>query len=120
MGADLLAYVRTSKASSQVGNTVPVLVDRQGKVQPLPLKAQNYLLGRLSPAGDRLVVQVGAARELWTFDLRRGGSTKLTSDRIVAYSAPMWSPDATRVVFTTWFDGEVGLAWTPAVVVLTS
>jgi serine/threonine-protein kinase len=114
VGADLLAYVRTSKTSSQLGNSVPVLVDRQGNVQPLRLKAQNYLLGRLSPAGDRLVVQVGAARELWTFDLRRGGSTKLTSDRIVAYSAPLWSPDATRVIFTTWFDGEVGLAWTPA------
>jgi serine/threonine protein kinase len=114
VGADLLAYVRTSQASRSVGNTVPVLVDRQGNAQALPLKAQNYLLGRLSPAGDRLVVQVGAARELWTYDLRRGGSTKLTSDRIVAYSAPMWSPDATRVVFTTWFDGEVGLAGTPA------
>jgi hypothetical protein len=114
VGADLLAYVRTSNASSSLGNVVPVLVDRQGNVQALPLKAQNYLLGRLSPAGDRLVVQVGAARELWTFDLRRGGSTKLTSDRIVAWSAPTWSPDATRVIFTTWFDGEVGLAWTPA------
>ena len=114
MGADLLAYVRTSHASSSLGNTVPVLVDRQGNAQALPLKAQNYMLGRLSPAGDQLVVQVAAARELWIYDLRRGGSSKLTSDRIVAWSAPTWSPDATRVVFTTWFDGEVGLAWTPA------
>jgi len=35
--------------------------------------------------------------------------TKLTSDRIVAHSAPAWTPDGSRVVFTTWFDGEVGL-----------
>jgi serine/threonine-protein kinase len=114
VGADLLAYVRASQASSPLGNTVPVLVDRQGNAQALPLKAQNYVLGRLSPSGDRLIAQVGAARELWTYDLRRGASTKLTSDRIVAWSAPTWTPDGTRVIFTTWFDGEVGLGWLPA------
>ena len=44
----------------------------------------------------------------------RGTLTKLTSDRIVAYSAPAWTPDGSRVVFATWFDGEVGLGWLPA------
>ena len=35
--------------------------------------------------------------------------TRLTSDRIVAYSAPAWTPDGSHVAFTTWFDGDVGL-----------
>ena len=71
------------------------------------------MLPRLSPAGDRLVVQVGATRDLWTYDFGRGTLTKLTSDRIIAFSAPAWTPDGSRVVFTTWFDGEVGLGWVP-------
>ena len=33
----------------------------------------------------------------------------MTSDRIIASSAPAWTPDGSRVVFTTWFDGDVGL-----------
>ena len=69
------------------------------------------MLPRLSPAGDRLVVQVGATRDLWTYDFGRGTLTKLTSDRIIAYSAPAWTPDGSRVVFRTWFDGDVGLGW---------
>ena len=44
----------------------------------------------------------------------RGTLTRLTSDRIIAYSAPAWTPDGSRVVFTTWFDGEVGLGWLPS------
>jgi Tol biopolymer transport system component len=68
----------------------------------------------LSPAGDRIVALGGVGRDVWTYDLRRGNSTRLTADRIIAYSAPAWTPDGSRVVFTTWFDGEVGLGWSPA------
>jgi serine/threonine-protein kinase len=114
VGADVLAYVRTSEASARPGNTVPVLADRQGNVQPLPFPAANYSFPHLSPTGDRFAALVGATRELWTYDLRRGTSTNLTSDRIVASSAPAWTPDAARIIFTTWFDGEVGRAWLPA------
>ena len=114
VGADVLAYMRVGEASAGRGNSVPVLADRQGNVQPLPFPAANFLLPRLSPTGDRFAALVGAARELWTYDLRRGTSTKLISDRIVAFSAPAWTPDAARVIFTTWFDGEAGLAWLPA------
>ena len=80
----------------------------------MPLKANNFRLPRLSPAGDRLVVQVPPSIDLWIYHFGRGTSTKLTSDRIIAISAPAWTPDGSRVVFTTWFDGEVGLGWLPA------
>ena len=113
-GGNLLAYIRTSHTSPHLGKSTPVLVNRRGKSEALPLPPDNYMLARLSPAGDRFVVQVGATRDLWTYDLRRGTFTRLTSDRLVAYSAPAWTPDGSRVVFTTWFGREVGLGWVPA------
>lgn len=42
--------------------------------------------------------------------MSRGTLTRLASDRIIAFSAPAWTSDGTRVAFTTWFDGDVGLA----------
>jgi serine/threonine-protein kinase len=114
IGGNLLAYLRSSHQSPNLGKHTLVLVNRRGRSQELPLNPDNYLLPRFAPAGGRFVVQVGAARELWTYDLRRGTFTRLTSDRIVAYSAPAWTPDGRRVVFTTWFGGEVGLGWIPA------
>jgi serine/threonine-protein kinase len=114
IGGDLLAYVRTSPTRPDLAKTSAVVVNRQGRSEALPLPPDNYLLGRWSPGGDRFVVQVGPARDLWSYDLARGTFTRLTSDRIVAYSAPAWTSDGQRVVFTTWFDGEVGLGWLPA------
>jgi len=112
--ADLLAYVRNTQGPTWVGKRRPVLVDRQGKEQPLPLPADDYLLARFSPAGDRFVVQVGATGDLWTYDLALGTFTKLTSDRVNAASAPAWTPDGKRIIFPTWFDGDVGLGWLAA------
>ena len=37
-----------------------------------PSRQTIFVLPRLSPAGDRLVVHVGASLDLWTYDLRPG------------------------------------------------
>jgi eukaryotic-like serine/threonine-protein kinase len=111
VNADVLAYVRRNQAYGGEGHSVPTWVDRQGRKTPLALKANNFMLPRLSPAADRLVLQVGASRDLWTYDFGRGTLTKLTSDRIIAFSAPAWTLDGSRVAFATWFDGDVGLGW---------
>ena len=114
VGGNLLAYVRARHASPSLGKSTLVLVNRRGTSEQLPLPPDNYMLARLSPEGDRLVVQVGAARDLWIYDLHRRTFSRLTSDRVVAYSAPAWTPDGSRVVFTTWFGGDVGIGWLPA------
>ena len=114
VGADLLAYVRKSQASSSLGNRVLTWVDRRGRKNAVPLKANNFRQPRLSPTADRFVVQIPPSMDLWTYHFGRGTSIKLTSDRIIASSAPAWTPDGSRVVFATWFDGEVGLGWVHA------
>ena len=111
VGAGVLAYVRTPRASNRTGNRVLAWIDRNGTRRDLPLKADNFHLPRLSPTGDRFVVQIGIDRALWAYDSSRGTMTRLASDRIIAYSAPAWTSNGTRVVFTTWFDGDVGLGW---------
>jgi serine/threonine-protein kinase len=113
-GGNVLAYVRRGGASASIGRRVVVLADRTGHVQVLRLPPGNYLLPRFSPEGDRLAIQAGPARELWVYDLRHGTSNRLAADRVVAFSAPAWMPDGKRLVFTTWFDGEVGLGWLSA------
>jgi Tol biopolymer transport system component len=107
----LLVYVRTSQASTSPRIRFLTWADRQGRKTNLPFEPKDFTLPRLSPTGDRIVALMGPSRDVWSFDLRRGTSTRLTSDRIIAYSAPAWSPDGSRVIFTTWFDGEVGLGW---------
>jgi serine/threonine-protein kinase len=112
-GGNVLAYVRRG-APAGIGRTVAVLADRKGTLHVLPLPPGNYLLPRFSPEGDRLAIQAGPARELWVYDLRHGTSHRLAADRVIAYSAPAWTPDGERIVFTTWFDGAVGLGWLSA------
>gem|GEM_PF-509240 len=113
-GGNVLAYVRRRGASASIGKKVVVLADRKGNVQVLPLPPGNYLLPRFSPEGNRLAIQAGPARELWVYDLRHGTANRLAADRVIAYSAPAWTPDGRRIVFTTWFDGDVGLGWQSA------
>jgi serine/threonine-protein kinase len=111
VGASLLAYVRAREGSKTTGNRVLAWIDRNGKRRDLPLKPDTFFLPRLSPTGDRFVVQVGINRGLVAYDLSRGTLTALVPDRTIAYSAPAWTSDGTRVVFTASFDGDVGLAW---------
>lgn len=109
VGGGALAYVRASTGSSGLGKRLAAWIDRHGRTETIPIEPNNFLLFRLSPTADRVVAQIGASRDLWAYDFRRGTSTRLTSDRIIAYSAPVWTPDGTRVAFTTWFEGEIGL-----------
>jgi eukaryotic-like serine/threonine-protein kinase len=109
---DVLAYVRMNQSSGTPGGVLTWMT-RQGTKHPLPLPPDNFMLPRWSPDGKRLVVQRGATRDLWAYDLR-GAFTKLTSDRVIAFSAPSWTPDGSRVAFGTWFDGDVGLGWVPS------
>jgi dipeptidyl aminopeptidase/acylaminoacyl peptidase len=103
--------------SSSPGNpTELVWFDRTGrKLGALPQTSGGhdaYSNLNLSPDGMRVafdrVDQETATRDIWLFDLARGGHTRLTFDPATDAS-PVWAPDGGRVIFFSARDGAWNL-----------
>jgi dipeptidyl aminopeptidase/acylaminoacyl peptidase len=92
-----------------------VWIDRQGHVEPLPFLDYHTTLA-LSPDQRHAAVARSAAGELqiWIYDLERGTRDQLTRDG--TNFDPRWSPDGTRVAYTslTRSNGGFDLRWSPA------
>ncbi len=80
-----------------------VRVDRDGRAEPLPFPPREYHMPTLSPDGKRVAVGVGPGRgrasDIWIGELATGELTRLTFDG--ASMSPVWTPDGTRVTFST-------------------
>ena len=83
-----------------------MLVDENGRSEPLGTELGDFVLPRFSPDGRRIVVgrggdrwrfSRGVARDLWLFDRNSGQATRLT--RTGTASSPEWTPDGRRVVY---------------------
>jgi serine/threonine-protein kinase len=91
-----------------------VSVDLSGTQSVTPITGDREHLSawsggpRFSPDGRRIAVEVIAMRgdttssDIWTLDLATRTFTRLTSLGNVV--APEWTPDARRIVFTTWYE----------------
>ena len=91
-----------------------VSVDGHGLTRVLLDSAQIYLHPRLSPDGRRVAVEVQAANgvDIWIADLAEHTMERLTS---TAYNnRPEWSPDGTRVLYTSTRPPGNALWWQPA------
>jgi len=77
-------------------------LDRSGRRVGALGDADEYVSFRLSPDSSRVVVTLTTAnnRDIWTIDTARWVKTRLTFDPGVDVN-PIWSPDSTRVAFTS-------------------
>jgi Tol biopolymer transport system component len=55
---------------------------------------------RISPDGKKAAVVLGDPNDVWIYDLQRGGRKRFTSDPLND-ATPVWSPDGSRIVFSS-------------------
>jgi len=92
----------------------PQWFNREGKKLAAIGEPADYSNPSLSPDSSRLAVCIRdpqtATRDIWIFDLLRGGKTRLTFDPADDID-PIWSPDGTRIAFTSDRSGQRNIYW---------
>lgn len=85
-----------------------VWVDRQGKVEPLPLPKKPYSFPRISPDGKKLAVTIGLLNgtntDIWLYDLSTSVFSRFTFGQNM--EDPVWSRDSKRLYFTAGGSGK--------------
>jgi eukaryotic-like serine/threonine-protein kinase len=88
--------------------------DRSGSSIGKVLGPAYYGYATLSPDGKRIAFDEYDSqlrnRDIWLYDMARGLKTRFTSDPSVD-EAPVWSPDDSRIVFTSGRRGLYDLYW---------
>jgi serine/threonine-protein kinase len=100
-------------SDESTGRTV-VLVDRSGRETPLLSEPRQYEDPRFSPDGRRLAVHVSETNEgdLWIHEQETGTLSRLTFETENFY--PVWTPDGSRIAYTSRQAGVAGLFWKPS------
>jgi eukaryotic-like serine/threonine-protein kinase len=108
-----LAYVRRTLGLQGFVRTL-VWVDRQGRETPIAAAPRPYYQPRISPDGGRLVVwSADQDIDLWIWDISRSALTRQT------FAAgwdlyPVWTPDGSRLIFSSEREGTRNLFWQAA------
>jgi Tol biopolymer transport system component/tRNA A-37 threonylcarbamoyl transferase component Bud32 len=106
---DVLVFQRGPSSDRQ-----PTWYDREGKVLGIAGEPGDYQDLVLSPDGTRvaLIKKSGQASNIWLLDLSRETNTRFTSGSAIDVS-PVWSPDGSRIVFSSNRDGGYNLYQKP-------
>jgi eukaryotic-like serine/threonine-protein kinase len=111
-----LVYVTGGMAPDQ--DRELVWVDRNGMVDRLSALRREFLAPRLAPDGQRVAVTTQpsgatASHRVWVYDLPRRTLTPLTTvDESALWN--VWSPDRTRIAFSSDVAGKLNLFWKSA------
>ena len=102
---------RSSGAALTRAQRSLVWVDREGNVEPVRVRPDNYTTARISPDGTRIALVVGSQQspsdpppEIYVFDLITENLTQLTFNP-GADDAPVWSPDGSRIFYRSDVEG---------------
>ena len=107
-----LAHVNSRRESN---NRLLALVDRNGAVEALNVPPAPYVAPRLSPDGDKLVVETAEddGNVLSLYDLAGDAQIQqLTFDG--DNQRPIWTPDGQRITFSSDREGTMSLYSMPA------
>ena len=100
-GMPLMALSTTGTlvyAPAETGLVTLVHVSRDGAVRRLAETPRPYTQPRVSPDGNRVVVEQ-AGDSLWVHDLSRDARTPLTPGRLPGINFPVWTTDGQRIVY---------------------
>jgi eukaryotic-like serine/threonine-protein kinase len=97
-----LAY---QTASGSSGLSELTWVDRSGKRLDVLGDPADYFEPRISPDGRKVAVAIEDPGDVWIYDLARRVRTRLTFSGSDDF-APTWSPDSTRVAFSSQRTGS--------------
>ncbi len=90
-----------------------VVVNREGRSEPLIETAGGFVDLRISPDGRQLALEIeGANESLWVYDIARTTLTRLAFGFDNQY--PIWTADGGRVTFTSNRAGKYNLFWRAA------
>ena len=91
--------------------------DRNGRALGVVGEVADYSNPSLSPDDSKLAVSIRdpqtKTRDIWIFDLVHGGKARLTFDPADDLDC-VWSPDGTRIAFTSDRSGQRNIYWKPA------
>jgi dipeptidyl aminopeptidase/acylaminoacyl peptidase len=86
-------------------------VDREGREEPFPVRADDYTSVRTSPDGTKVALVIGSILftgrppAIWVFDRQTENLSLLTADP-AGDDSPLWSSDGSRLFFRS-FRGDV-------------